>query len=69
VGELQRTKEPPRRKQLLGLIEGITILPRTEEAEELADLYVKNKIIPLKYRVDALHIAIATLNEMDILVS
>ncbi|MBI5749576.1 MAG: type II toxin-antitoxin system VapC family toxin [Nitrospinae bacterium] len=69
VGELRRTKELPRRKQLLALIEGITILPRTEEAEELADLYVKNKIIPLKYRADALHIATATLNDMDILVS
>jgi len=69
MAELGRTKESSRRKQLLALVEGITILPRTEESEELADLYVKNRIIPVKYRIDAVHIAIATLNDIDVLVS
>ncbi|MBU1152954.1 type II toxin-antitoxin system VapC family toxin [bacterium] len=69
VEELGKTKEHSRRIQLLALVEGITILPRTEDAEELADLYVKNGIIPVKYRLDALHIAIAALNDIDILVS
>jgi len=48
MAELGRTKESSRRKQLLALVEGITILSRTEESEELADLYVKNRIIPVK---------------------
>ncbi len=39
VGELGKTREHPKRIQLLALVEGITILLRTEEAEELADLY------------------------------
>lgn len=69
LGELRKTKDHTRRKRLLTLAEGLIILPRTEESEELADLYVTNRIIPIKYRLDALHIAIATLNDMDILVS
>ncbi|MCK4401742.1 PIN domain-containing protein [bacterium] len=67
--ELHRTKSVSRRKQLLALVEDITILPKTEDAEKLADLYVRKKIIPLKYRLDAVHIAIATLKGIDILVS
>lgn len=66
---MHRTQTPSRRKQLLTLVEGITILPKTETSEELADLYVKKRIIPLRYRVDAVHIAIATLRGIDILVS
>ncbi|MFQ5714113.1 MAG: type II toxin-antitoxin system VapC family toxin [Candidatus Scalinduaceae bacterium] len=69
IGELSRTDEPLRRTQLLTLIKDLTILPITEESEKLADLYVKNRIIPLKYREDALHVAIASLGEMDLLVS
>ena len=67
--ELYRTKSVSRRTQLLTLVEGITILPKTEAAEKLADLYVSKRIIPLKYRLDAVHIAIATLKGIDILVS
>src|SRR4030042_237602 len=69
VRELQKTKELYRRGLLLKLAEGLNILPISEEAEELANLYVENKIIPMKYRLDALHIAIATVYDMDILVS
>ncbi|MEW6482139.1 MAG: PIN domain-containing protein [bacterium] len=69
VGELRRTREILKRTQLLALVEGITVLSRTKEAEELADLYVRYKIIPLRDKGDALHIAIATLNMIDILVS
>ncbi|MFH0948032.1 MAG: type II toxin-antitoxin system VapC family toxin [Elusimicrobiota bacterium] len=69
IKELQRTKDPARREKLLALVEGITILPVVEEAEELADLYIKNRIIPVKYRADALHIAIVTLHDISLLVS
>lgn len=69
MAELRRTKAPSRKRQLLTLVEGITILSKTEAAEELADLYVKKRIIPLRYRVDAIHIAIATLKGIDILIS
>ena len=44
-------------------------LHKTNEIEHLADEYVMEGIIPLKYRTDALHIAAATVNELDIIVS
>jgi predicted nucleic acid-binding protein len=40
-----------------------------EESEELADLYIKEKAVTQKSHEDALHIAIATINKVDVLVS
>lgn len=37
--------------------------------KDLADKYLKEKIITPKYRTDALHIAIATINKIDVLTS
>ncbi len=45
------------------------MLDVTDEIDELADIYLKEKIIPERKRDDALHIAIATVNEMDALIS
>jgi hypothetical protein len=39
------------------------------EAEALADQYIKKEIFPLKYRDDALHLAIASVNNIDIIIS
>lgn len=39
------------------------------ETIELADYYVKEKIIPPKYRADALHIAVAVVNGIEAIVS
>jgi len=47
----------------------IRILQKTEEAKQLAGIYVKEKIIPEKYETDALHISVATVNELDFIVS
>ena len=38
-------------------------------AIQLAEKYMMNNIIPKKKRMDALHIAIASANEMDIILS
>lgn len=40
-----------------------------EEAENLADAYLKEGAITKKFHEDALHIAIATINKVDVLVS
>lgn len=40
-----------------------------EEAEDLADTYLKEGAITKKFYEDALHIAIATINKVDVLVS
>jgi predicted nucleic acid-binding protein len=39
------------------------------EAERLADMYVEKHIIPPKSRDDGLHVAVATVNELDFVVS
>lgn len=44
-------------------------LPLGKEVEELADKYVAEGIIPSGYREDALHIAIASVNSLDVLLS
>jgi predicted nucleic acid-binding protein len=40
-----------------------------EEVLNLADIYVKNDIIPVKFITDARHIATATVNKLDFVVS
>lgn len=67
--ELKNTKEKEKRDQFLSLIAGMEILPITEEAIELVQIYLKNKVVPKAKEEDAYHIAVATLNEIDIIVS
>jgi hypothetical protein len=40
-----------------------------EDSQALAKRYVKQGIIPAKYENDALHIAIASVNDLDVVVS
>ena len=47
----------------------IAVLAPTDEAVRIADIYVAEKVIPQKYRTDGLHIAIATVNDLDMIVS
>lgn len=39
------------------------------ETEELAERYIREGIIPIRYRSDALHIAAAVVNGIDVIVS
>jgi hypothetical protein len=47
----------------------IEILPVHDEIVRVASLYIKKGIIPEKYKDDALHIAAATVNELDFVIS
>jgi predicted nucleic acid-binding protein len=47
----------------------ITVLSVNDEADRLADVYVTENIIPSKYRTDALHIAIAAVNDLNMIIS
>ena len=69
--ELRRTKEidPQKEQLLLELVEGFAILPSTKDAEKLANLYIRHGVIPEKHSNDALHLAIATVHNVDYLVS
>jgi predicted nucleic acid-binding protein len=68
--ELLRAKEP-KKTQMVNLIEQykIEFLDADKDAEILADKYVFENIIPIKYRTDGIHIAMATINDLDIIVS
>ena len=70
VDELEDAKEP-KRSNMLGLIGryGVTVLDENEEAERLADIYVSDGIIPIKYHYDGLHVAIATTNDLEFIFS
>jgi rRNA-processing protein FCF1 len=45
------------------------VLKPSAEADRLADLYVEKRIIPPKSRDDGLHIAIATVENLDFVIS
>ena len=46
-----------------------SISTRSEEIRILYEEYVSRRIIPVKHIEDAVHIAVATINSLDILVS
>ncbi|MCL2112169.1 MAG: hypothetical protein FWH32_08030 [Clostridiales bacterium] len=70
---LRELRDAPteKRDKMLALIDeyGITTVELSAEAEGLADEYVKQAIIPEKYKTDGLHIAIATINGLDMIIS
>lgn len=70
IREISRAPEP-RKSQLEGLLRETNplLLEVDIEAEKLAERYVKEGIIPERYRSDALHIAVAVTNEIEVIVS
>ena len=68
--ELENASNDKRDKMMNLIIEyKMAVLAPSDEAVKLADIYVQEGIIPQKYRADGLHIAIATVNDLDIIVS
>ena len=66
--ELQKSSEPLR-NLLLSAVSDFNVLPITENTKHLAGIYIKQGIFPEKYFDDALHVAVAALNEIGILLS
>lgn len=60
-----------KRVQLEDLLKKTTpfLLRVDSEVERLADCYIKERIIPEKYRGDALHIAAAVVNRIEVIIS
>lgn len=71
IAEIEKTKYEDKKKLLLEVIEkfSLRILILDETSDALASVYLREKIIPPKKLEDAQHIAIATCNQMDILLS
>lgn len=70
VGELKNASEP-KRELMLGLIKAFNIveLPTSKDAVELAKQYVEEGIVPARYLTDAIHIAVAVVNDLDMILS
>ena len=70
VDELKKAHEPKRTK-MLNLITDydIIVLTANDETQQLADSYIYEGIIPDSHRYDSLHIASATVNELDFIIS
>ena len=56
------------------LLEAVVRLPVenlsiTDEAVDLAGRYVRDGVIPARYRDDAVHVALAVLNNLDVVVT
>lgn len=68
--EVNRAPEPiaTKLKEVLVKLNAVE-LSAGEDAVNLAEKYIENGIIPRKYDDDALHIAIATANDLDMVVS
>lgn len=69
--ELMRTSDLDKRDNLLNVLNKyeFTLLNLNEESENLGEIYVSKNVIPIKKIEDAYHLAIATVNKLDVLVS
>jgi predicted nucleic acid-binding protein len=61
--------DPDAAMKRLAIISDVPLLTITEQAVDIAEALVSERIIPIKAAEDALHIAIATLNNMDYLLT
>jgi len=66
--ELERANEQFRNK-MFSATKGFIVLKISKEAEELAQIYVKQGIFPEKYLDDALHVALTSVNQIGVLLS
>ncbi len=69
LAEVGDTRDIQLRDKLRNLAISFKTLAIDEESRALADEYVKHRAISTDYPEDALHVAIATTNEMDYLLS
>jgi len=71
--ELHNDPDKERLNKHLAVLQrySVSILPRTSDREIsiLADAYMDQKIVPVRKRDDALHVAYATVFDMDVLLS
>jgi predicted nucleic acid-binding protein len=68
--ELQDASEPKRSK-MLALIDEyeISVFPASPEVDRMAALYISEEIIPPRFQDDSAHIAVASVNGLDCILS
>jgi len=61
--------DPSAAAKRIEALQGIKLLDVSDEATELAEKLIANKCLPKKAAEDALHIAVASVHEMDYLIT
>ena len=73
IRELDRDPDAERKQRHMNVLRDhqVLLLPRNRDDEvvRLADLYLQQNIVPVNKRDDALHVAYATVFELDVLLS
>lgn len=71
IREIEKTKDETKKVKLLETIKkySIQILRLDRDSDALANVYIREEIIPPRKIEDAQHIAISTCNQLDILIS
>jgi len=69
LAELARTPDRELARRMRDALASMKVLEMTREVEELAGEYVAHGAVPEPYATDAMHIAVASLNGMDFLLS
>jgi predicted nucleic acid-binding protein len=70
IEEIKATGKEEKKQGLLNLVKNfVSLSSETAEIKTLAEEYVTRGVIPAKHIEDAIHIAVATVNSLDILVS
>jgi predicted nucleic acid-binding protein len=69
IREINDNPSKDLRRKMMNSIERFDVLELNEESVRLANIYIKHGIFPERFRDDALHVAVATVNDMDYLLS
>jgi predicted nucleic acid-binding protein len=69
LAEIERTPDPDLREGMREIARRFSLLLLSDEAVQLANEYVRYGAVPESYPEDAYHIAIATVNGIDCLLS
>lgn len=72
ITEMEDTTDNNKRQHLLQTIKKYSpkeLIGKRDEVSKLTAKYLKNKVVPKKYKDDAMHIAFAVVHNLDVIVS
>lgn len=67
--ELSQIENENLRRNISKLIKKFKVLKLTNKVKKLSEEYIKEGVVPERFKNDATHIAISTINNMDFLIS